>query len=137
MKKILVVLVALFVMLATFTASAEAPMDVYSVIELARSAIASDSTDFVMDVNYSEEGDVVVFTTVMNTMDWEVIASSKSMPEFQTVITSLLETNIAMKGVFEACELPQNVIGMLVTSDGAIVAVYYNDVDVTSFISGN
>jgi len=135
MKKILAALFALVMMLSAFGACAENAA-IYEVIALAQEAIASDSTDFTMTVSYNEQADIVVFTTVMHTMDWALINSSKHMPEFQNVILSLLDTNIAMKGVVEAYGLPQDVVGLLVTSDGAIVAAYYNDVDITPLVTG-
>ena len=135
MKKIFALLVALMMMLSV-TAVAEQSLDIYGVVELCQSIMPTDSTDFIMEVTYNEEADVVIFTTTLATMDWELISSTKSLPEFTDVIDSLLATNVALKDVVESCGLPQNVIGLMVTSDGAIVAAYYNDTDITPIVTG-
>lgn len=136
MKKVLVSLVALVMLIASIGAVAEVPTDIYGVVELAQSMIANESSDFAMNVTYDPNSDLVFFVTTMYSLDWTTLNDAKTLPEFTSVISSLLETNIAMKGVVEACGLSQDVVGVLVTGDGAIVAIYYNDVDITPIVTG-
>ena len=136
MKKMLVALIALVMILASVSAVAEVPTDIYGVVDLAKSMITNDSTDFSMNVEYNEEADLVVFTTIMYTLDWEVLSAAMETPEFQSVGTSLLETTTALKDVVDVCGLSQDVLGLLVSSDGAIVAAYFNNVDVTPLVTG-
>lgn len=136
MKKVLVSLVALVMLIASIGAVAEVPTDIYGVVELAQSMIANENSDFAMNVTYDPNSDLVFFVTTMYSLDWTTLNDAKTMPEFASVISSLLETNIAMKDVVEACGLSQDVVGVLVTGDGAIVAIYYNDVDITPIVTG-
>ena len=135
MKKIFALLVALMMMLSV-SAVAEQSLDIYGVVELCQSIMPTDSTDFVMEVTYNEEADLVIFCTTLVTMDWDLISSTKDMPEFQTVIDSLLDTNVALKDVVTSCGLEQDVLGIMITSDGAIVAAYYNNVNITDLVTG-
>ena len=137
MKKAMAILFAVMLAALGMTACAYAEGDVTLAVALANTTMKS-TEDFTMNIEYNEDADVVVFTAKFTKLSYETFEtlSGALNSEYKKARNNIAETTGALKNLLVTLDCPQNVVGALVTADGVPLALFYNDTDITSSLTG-